>query len=1134
MNTLLDTLSGPGWVHLVKALLHSLWLGVCWVAVLGAALRGCGNNPERRYRYALGALMGLVGSVFIAWAVQDTQWKRPETAPESTSVTTVVASHWANPAADLPAVVGGTKSRIPWSGIFALLWAVGFVAMAARLLMQIVASERLRRASTVLESGPIWDLLEELKKRVNCERLVRVASNPLTVVPSVVGVFAPTILLPASLLAGMPVEHLRAVLLHELAHIRRHDYVINLAQQVIEALLFFNPAVWWINRQVRLEREACCDRTAVAAASDKVYAAALTEFAQKAYEAHSALQPAFPGDGRPSSVLERVRRLLVPDYQPIVRLPWHSSLAVLFMAGLALFGTWRGTKLAVTFAAELLTAEKRIEKIADLKAKIGPVERTYTEGDNITIEGQVRTEDGKPLPKNVLVSVHVVNASISEGFTGIQVKNGHFRREVKYGDVSLSAWAYDGNYAPVFVGPLRTEPGGSITNLDLVLPNGFSSRMKVTDAGGAPLLDVQLDGVYQMPNGSVPIKLATDSNGVAVAEHCIDAPMRWTLSRHEFQDAVRENVRLAPEGETVWQLQAARPTTGEVVSKDGGKPIAGARVKLLFRAGGSVVGDLASMTTLATTDQNGRFRIDSFPDGVQHILAVEAPGHATTLVREVEAGRSGLRVELGGEITLRGEIRGDLSQLLRMPDPVISVANPIQINPSSYHRFNRTVHVQTNETAATFAISNLWEGEVLITAGAKEFAYILHEPKTNLVLELEPRKPEVALREITVKFNVPANAPPVRGQLAVMKASIEDAGVYRREFFPVTNAQVKFRAPAGSYVSWLTRGIVGYWISENSNTAVTEGSEPMVIQADAIPAGAIHGAVKDADGSELGGVMVSIVEVKPAPGKPAGGLGDVGKNQSTPDDGPTRFVAQPLPLGGEYMVLAHRGNQYSATEIIKLTEKEPIQEIELRLVKGEELSGTVTDAQGKPLAGIPVGLEYRTPFGQSFGIAGPWGGDAPLTDTAGRFKIAHLNRALPGAYWVTIDHAPGFQPVSKAINLGKPLQMKLTPGQSLSITVINDKSGKPLRGAKLSAMATDMVPGDITNLIQADQPSDADGRVEFTKLSAREYNLYCSDGEIVSPGRQLRIPRTEREPLVIRLKPHQGARLWEHGELTAN
>src|SRR4030095_1390777 len=92
----------------------------------------------------------------------------------------------------------------------------------------------------------------------------------LAAVPPLVGWLRPGILLPASVVIGLPAAHLDAVLAHELAHVRRHDYLVIALQAIVETLLFYHPAVWWCSRQMRIEREHCCDELAVQACGDRV------------------------------------------------------------------------------------------------------------------------------------------------------------------------------------------------------------------------------------------------------------------------------------------------------------------------------------------------------------------------------------------------------------------------------------------------------------------------------------------------------------------------------------------------------------------------------------------------------------------------------------------------------------------------------------------------------------------------------------------------------------------------------------------------------------------------------------------------------------------------------------------------
>ena len=113
------------------------------------------------------------------------------------------------------------------------------------------------------------------------------------------------VLLPASALTGLSVAEIELILAHELAHVKRHDWLVNLAQTVIESLLFYHPGMWWVSSQIRKERENCCDDMAVIWGSRTVYAQALTRLEEQRTARPAAVLAATGG-----SLLGRVRRLL--------------------------------------------------------------------------------------------------------------------------------------------------------------------------------------------------------------------------------------------------------------------------------------------------------------------------------------------------------------------------------------------------------------------------------------------------------------------------------------------------------------------------------------------------------------------------------------------------------------------------------------------------------------------------------------------------------------------------------------------------------------------------------------------------------------------------------------------------------
>ena len=188
---------------------------------------------------------------------------------------------------------------------FVLAWVLGVTALSLRLLFSSLQVARWKRRGNEPPGAPWVERLDRLKAALQISRPVRLVKSVLVEVPAVVGWLRPVILLPAATLAGLTPAQLEAILAHELAHVRRHDYLVNLLQNALETLLFYHPAVWWVSSCVRAEREICCDEIAVRVCGDRVvYAKALAALEQLRAGGRSL---ALGADG--SSLLERVRRL---------------------------------------------------------------------------------------------------------------------------------------------------------------------------------------------------------------------------------------------------------------------------------------------------------------------------------------------------------------------------------------------------------------------------------------------------------------------------------------------------------------------------------------------------------------------------------------------------------------------------------------------------------------------------------------------------------------------------------------------------------------------------------------------------------------------------------------------------------
>lgn len=173
--------------------------------------------------------------------------------------------------------------------------------------------------------------LARLSDRLRLSRPVLLIESSLADAPMVLGHFRPLILVPVAFLAGLPAEQIEAILLHELAHIRRCDYLVNVLQRALEGLLFYHPAVWWISRVIRVERENCCDDFVVAVSGNAhEYAVALAALEQNRCSGRA---PAVAATG--GSLVKRIHRILYPQTSNSAWTPWFAVIVLIATTSVA-------------------------------------------------------------------------------------------------------------------------------------------------------------------------------------------------------------------------------------------------------------------------------------------------------------------------------------------------------------------------------------------------------------------------------------------------------------------------------------------------------------------------------------------------------------------------------------------------------------------------------------------------------------------------------------------------------------------------------------------------------------------------------------------------------------------------------
>jgi len=292
-------------------LLHFLWQGallglLAWLAL--ALLRGA--SSKARYGMACAFLVLMVAAPLATFLSLE---KQASASIEHLTLKMAAAATLLSKApADLPfaqRLKAALDPALPW-----LLtgWAAGVLLLSARFLGSWIRVQRLRRRSAVPVPAEWHLVLSRLCRELRLSRTVRLLQSAAVEVPTALGWLRPVILLPACALTGLAPLQLEAILAHELAHIRRGDFLVNLLQSLVEVLLFYHPAVWWLSSRIRAERELCCDDVAAELCGDPlILARALTDLEalrQPIQPSPSHLALAANG----GSLMHRVRHLLHP------------------------------------------------------------------------------------------------------------------------------------------------------------------------------------------------------------------------------------------------------------------------------------------------------------------------------------------------------------------------------------------------------------------------------------------------------------------------------------------------------------------------------------------------------------------------------------------------------------------------------------------------------------------------------------------------------------------------------------------------------------------------------------------------------------------------------------------------------
>lgn len=344
-------------------LLHSLWQGLLIFLVLWAALTYYKQkSPQLRYLLSCMAMCCLLGSIALTFSyyfslptntslpIEVSQAISFEDAPlkgeESLATATTWWQNWQDQASEFMHL---------YARHLVLGWLVGVFLFAFRWIGGLYFTYRLRREGAI-EAPRSWQSnVQALANNLGIQRTVRLLESSSVEVPLTIGHLKPIILLPIGMLAGLTPQQVESILIHELAHIRRHDFVINLLLSALEILLFYHPVFWWISSKIQEERELCCDDIAVATCGNpRLYARTLLLMEEKRQQ----MTLAMAYQGKKQHLKYRIQRICLSTPTVYHQTISRTSLALVFLLGVGV-AAWAKLPATLPVApAEALAMEE--------------------------------------------------------------------------------------------------------------------------------------------------------------------------------------------------------------------------------------------------------------------------------------------------------------------------------------------------------------------------------------------------------------------------------------------------------------------------------------------------------------------------------------------------------------------------------------------------------------------------------------------------------------------------------------------------------------------------------------------------------------------------------------------------------
>jgi len=517
--------------RLAWSLAHSLWQDAAIALITAILLRVLAKwSAAHRYAVCLLSLLLMVVTPVVTLFFYDS-FSRLSRASVSFFVQVI------DPSVPFQAILDAGGD---WTRWVVAIWLVGVAINVTRLLTNWHFTRVLIQTASEIVPSEVVAVFEAMKRELAFRRSVRLMVTDRVEGPAAIGLLKPVVLLPVTALTGLDPVELKAILAHELAHILRHDFALNVLQRSAESLLFYHPAVWWLSRRIRTEREHCCDDVALRLCRDRLaYAQALVKLEQ--VRSTASLAVAAAGSNLP----DRVRRIMGRDTASAEWQPAAAS-SVFVIAVWIIAGMWNINSLGASPLPPMPPPPSYLEARAQavpapavaptsptiLQMALATLAGPRQEGSS-SIEGTVlRSETNEPLGAAKVVLTKVFQAGspppssatlLAGGPTTVTNAQGKFRLS----DIPTESYRLvvilDG-FSPQEYGSreagrsgsgsvLNIRPGDALKDIVVRLSSTGSINGRVTNTAGRPQmgLDVTLFSLIYDANGSPLFRIASSA-----------------------------------------------------------------------------------------------------------------------------------------------------------------------------------------------------------------------------------------------------------------------------------------------------------------------------------------------------------------------------------------------------------------------------------------------------------------------------------------------------------------------------------------------------------------------------------------------------------------------------------------------